>query len=349
MKLAGEMAYFAKLRPSRRLHVFISDVAASAHEHRFLPVPGRSDWHYRAIDVALLDGTTERLQEPYPSIVFSERIVREQDGRTLGGVLKHELGHLLQDLKASLRNDGYGASFGIHTPVVRTGDEAAFMEGFAEHTAIKFRDSDIEVREGELREVLRNNNRQAYDSLLSFYWTAFRSRETIRTRLTTEVRGAAERPIFEFQWRPQPGYPTPDQFRHRIAELLAGQGAPPLAREEIDRELRALDTASPGALANLADEELTPAETEEIRTTLRELFGQLYVGHARPSFQAGLKRVADLTLRSAEDILMSEGAVALLMSRLDRDLAMQASISRQEPSRRSTTTPTAASRSPRSP
>ena len=326
--LADEMAHYAALKPGEALHVFVNDDGgvSGAYESRWLPVPGRSNLDYRSVDLRLMGGGATTLVEPCPVIVFSTSYVENQIPQTVLSTLKHELGHVLHELKAPTRHRGYGNSFWQHTYAVRSNDQAAFVEGFAEYTAFRFADDKYEANPTDsLRDLQLRHNVRAYEDLTFFYWHNFRNRSSVKSRLSDAELLALQLEVFDYQGQPGSARPSPEQFQARLVQEATGKGQPPFTAEELNFELASLNASNPSGLKNWTSEHVSPETQRQLNEANEDLLRAVHplLGPSKATIEENLAVISKLSMRSPEDLMMNEGTVAALLLELDRELSAQ--------------------------
>ncbi len=326
--LADEMAHYSALKPGEALHVFVNDDGgvSGAYESRWLPVPGRSDLAYRNVDLRLMGGGATTLVEPCPVIVFSTSYVENQIPQTVLSTFKHELGHVLHELKAPTRHRGYGNSFWQHTYAVRSNDQAAFVEGFAEYTAFRFADDKYEANPTDsLRDLQLRHNVRAYEDLTFFYWHNFRNQPSVKSRLSEAELLALQLKVFDYQEQPVRVHPSPEEFQARLVQEATGKGQPPFSAEELNFELASLNASNPNGLKNWSSEHVSPETRRQLNEANEDLLRAMHplLGPAKATVEENLAVISKLSMRSPEDLMMNEGTVAALLLELDRELSAQ--------------------------
>ncbi len=325
--LTRVLARYGAVAASPDLHVFLPDDPGFTVAQMSLrvPVAGRRKRTPRRFRAAMLDGTSLSIQEPVRSIAIPARLLTRRRGPVLAAMLKHELGHAIHHAVSPIKPKGYREAMGIHSPVLRTNPISAFIEGFAQYTAYRHRDSEAEPSPPNRWELMQKNNREAYRHLLLAYWARIR-RTASRTRYMSEAAlDGVERTLQRrLRWGSRP--PVLEEFRDRIAGLMAHRGSPRVDAAKLRESFLAFEANHPEAIANIRDEAKTP---EEGRRELGALFrGAVKAQELRESgadetavaeaVSEGGRTWGKLKTRSAEDLMRTEGVVAHLLLELDR-------------------------------
>lgn len=320
--LGDLMRHYKRLARGRPLHVFLSNEPDKdvAYMNSYVPLAKRKDWNYRSFGLELIDSSRTTIREPIPCVTFPRHLVSESSSG-LAETLKHEVGHVVHELAGEIHNEGYDESFGAHTHAIRTNDQAAFVEGFAEYTAYKFRDTEMEGGPLPMERLMSRTEGSAQKTLLWYYWDQVRSRQAIEGHVKKEeldtLGESLHRAVFESR---EP--PSFADFRARLVRDLTGKGEPPLVQAAVEKEIAAVEKHYSRAVENIKDEEWTAEETQALDKAFDEVVtaGTPGIGDQAAYAEAN-RRFDNLVQRSPTDLMLNEGFIAAALLELDKELS----------------------------